>query len=237
MRSTLIRTGIWSENDGLPMLNLAPADERMRYLLTSIITFINSARERGSISFSELYALLSDPVHHIGLRKGLIPLYLAVVLHEDKKHVIIQDQYAQVPVSLEVLLQINADPSAFTLTYLDWDPEKERYIQGLAQLFRENIVEAEQGNNSYDYVSNAMKRWFLSLPKYTKEAKKLPDGTAIDKRYQSMVKLLRQNLSSYDLLFVKMPAAFGYSAEFNYGVIENISAAKKCYDMSIKEQK
>ena len=237
MRSTLIRTGIWSENDGLPMLNLAPADERMRYLLTSIITFINSARERGSISFSELYALLSDPVHHIGLRKGLIPLYLAVVLHEDKKHVIIQDQYAQVPVSLEVLLQINADPSAFTLTYLDWDPEKERYIQGLAQLFRENIVEAEQGNNSYDYVSNAMKRWFLSLPKYTKEAKKLPDGTAIDKRYQSMVKLLRQNLSSYDLLFVKMPAAFGYSAEFNYGVIENISAAKKCYDNLIADLK
>ena len=237
MRSSLIRTGILIENNGLPALNLAPADERMRYLLTTITTFISSARKKETVSFSELYTMISDPMHHISLRKGLIPLYLAVVLHEYKKHVIIQDQYGQVPVSLEVLLQINSDPSAFTLKYLDWDPEKERYIQELAHLFHENIVDAEQGNNSYDYVSNAMKRWFLSLPKYTKEAKKFPDGTVIDKRYQSMIKLLRQNLNSYELLFVKMPAAFGYSAEFNYGVIENISAAKKSYDNLITDLK
>ena len=237
MRSTLIRTGIWNENNGFPMLNLSPNDAHMCYLLETIATFINGARENGSVSFADLYDLLLQPQHHIGLRKGLIPLYLAVVLHEYKKHVIIQDHYAQVPVSLEVLLQINADPSAFTLTYLDWDPEKERYIQGLAQLFSNNIVEAERGNNSYDYVSNAMKRWFLSLPKYTKEAKKLPDGAPIDKRYQAMVKLLRQNLSSYELLFVKLPAAFGYAAEFNYGVIENISAAKNCYDNLLQNLK
>ena len=82
-----------------------------------------------------------------------------------------------------------------------------------------------------------MKRWFLSLPKYTKEAKKLPDGAPIDKRYQAMVKLLRQNLSSYELLFVKLPAAFGYAAEFNDGVIENISAAKNCYDNLLQNLK
>ena len=235
MRSTLIRTGIWSEKDGLPMINLSPDDERMRNMLATIAAFINSAKERKTASFADLYALLSDPVHHIGLRKGLIPLYLAVVFHEYKKHVIIQDQYSQIPLSLEVMLQINANPSAFTLTYLDWDPEKERYIKKLAQLFRENIVEAEQDNNSYDYVSNAMKRWFLSLPKYTKEAKKGPDGAEIDKRYQAMIKLLRQNISSYELLFIKLPAAFGYTSEFNYGVVENIGAAKKCYDNLISD--
>lgn len=237
MRSTLVRTGIWNENNGLPEINLTPEDERMRYMLATISTFINSAKERGNVSFAELYVQLTNPEYHIGLRRGLVPLYLAVVLHEYKKHVIIRDIYSQVPISLEVLLQINADPSSFTLSFLDWNPEKERYIQELAHLFRESIVEAERDHNSYDYVSNAMKRWFLSLPKYAKEAKTRPDGSPIDKRYQSMMKLLRQNLSGYELLFVKMPAAFGYTAEFNYGVVENIGAAKKCYDSLIEDLK
>lgn len=237
MRSTLVRTGIWKENNGLPTLDLTPTNPQIQYMLNTIVEFISAARNCDGISFSELYERLSSPQYRIGLRKGLIPLYVAAVLHEYKKQVVIQDQYGQVPLSMDVLLQINANPASFTLTYLDWDPEKERYIQALSELFRENVVEAERGNNSYDYVSNAMKRWFLALPKYAKEAKKTPDGTSIDKRYQAMIRALRQNLSSYELLFSKIPSGFGYSTEFNYGVIENISAAKKCYDNLLFELK
>lgn len=82
MRSTLIRTGIWSEENGVATLNLHPNDSRMEHLLSTIESFILETREQGRKSFSELCDRLLSPEYHIGLRQGLIPIYLAVVLHQ-----------------------------------------------------------------------------------------------------------------------------------------------------------
>lgn len=74
-----------------------------------------------------------------------------------------------------------------------------------------------------------MKRWMLSLPKFAKESKALPNGRKIDARYLGMMKLLRQSTSGYSLLFEKLPQTFGYD-EFTPGLSENIQAAKNCFD-------
>ena len=177
------------------------------------------------------------PEYHIGLRRGLIPIYIAAVLHEYKHHVVIHDKYEEVPISADVLLQINADPKAFSLSYLDWNPEKEMFVDLLSETFSDYIVDAEKGSNSYDYVINAMKRWAMSLSKYAKDAVICPNGKRIDKRYLAMLKLLKQNASSYNLLFDKLPYAFGYSDKFSAGIIENVKAAKEFYDDLIDKLK
>lgn len=157
MRSTLIRTGIWEENGGLPKLNLKPtAVEHMDEMLAVIEDFIVETRQNGTMSFDELYFRLTSAEGKIGLRKGLIPIYLAAVMHEYKREVIISDQFGQVALSAETLLQINSKPDMFTLAYLDWDPEKESFVNRLAENFAEYIVDAERGANSYDYVVSAM---------------------------------------------------------------------------------
>ena len=51
-----------------------------------------------------------------------------------------------------------------------------------------------------------------------------------------MMKLLRQNTSSYNLLFEKLPQTFGYD-EFTPGMCENIQAAKDCFDGMIDRLK
>ena len=81
-----------------------------------------------------------------------------------------------------------------------------------------------------------MKRWMLSLPKFAKESKTLPSGKRVDERYLGMMKLLRQNTSSYNLLFEKLPQTFGYD-EFTPGMCENIQAAKDCFDGMIDRLK
>jgi hypothetical protein len=48
----------------------------------------------------------------------------------------------------------------------------------------------------------------LALPKYSRESKKDPDGNEIDRQYTAMIKLLRQNISAYELLFEKLQKAF-----------------------------
>lgn len=230
MRSTLIRTGVWEENNGLPRINLRPDGvEHMADMLAVIENFIFETRTEGSTSFAKLYDQLLLPEHKIGLRKGLIPIYLSAVIHEYKREIIISDKYGQVSISADVILQINAKPDMFTLSYLDWDPEKEAFVSSLSEYFVDYIVEAERAANSYDFVVTAMRRWYMALPKYAKESKKKPNGDNVRKDFLQMLKLLKQNISGNDLLFTKLPASFGYK-EFQSGLADNIKSAKDYYD-------
>lgn len=237
MRSTLIRTGIWEENGGYPKLNLRPTNvEHMDEMLAVIEDFIVETRQNGAMLFEELYRRLTSAEYHIGLRKGLIPIYLAAVMHEYKREVIISDQFGQVMLSAETLLQINSKPDMFTLEYLDWNPEKEGFVSKLAECFAEYIVDAERGANSYDYVVSAMRRWYMALPKYTKESKKAADGKTIPKAYLELLKLLKQNVSGNELLFEKIPKIFAMN-EIQETLSDNVEAVKKFYDEYLKNIK
>ena len=230
MRSTLIRTGVWEENDGLPHINLRTKKiDHMSDVLSVIEDFIIETRQNGKMSFEELYNRLLRPEYHIGLRKGLVPIYLAAVIHEYKKEVIISDQYGQISVSADAILQINSKPSMFYLSYLDWNPEREAFVQSLAGFFAEFVVDAERGANSYDYVVSAMRRWYMALPKYVKESKTDPTGGKLKKNYQEMLKLLKQNISGNEMLFDKLPKAFGFES-FHETLSDNVKAAKDFYD-------
>ena len=237
MRSTLVRTGIWEENEGIPTLNLRPNRvPHVDTVLEVIEDFILESRLAGSLSFKELYQRLMSPEHHIGLRKGLIPIFLAAVIHEHKREVIISDQYGQVTTSADVLLQINSKPEMFTLSYLDWNPEKENFVANLSRTFDEYVVNTERGFNSYDYVVSAMRRWYMALPKYAKESRRGPDGRQIQRSRLEMMKLLRQNTSGSDLLFERLPRVFGF-AEFHEEVADNVNQTKQFYDNYIDEVK
>lgn len=230
MRSTLVRTGIWNEENGVAELKLVPDDERMRNLLSTIEDFFVQARQHGSAKFSDLYFSLTAPENHIGLREGLIPIYVAVVLHKYRKQTVICDRFGPITTSADTLLQINAAPENYSLEYLDWNPEKEKYIRQLAEAFTDFVIEAEREGNSYDFVAGAMRRWYMALPKYTKECKVRPGGKTIVKRQVDLLKLLRQNIGASDLLFKKLPDLFGYKDEFTADVAEDIINAKNSTD-------
>lgn len=230
MRSTLIRTGVWVEEGGVPRIELQPTRvEHMAYMLAVIENFIKEARQKEQVCFDDLYKRLISPQYHIGLRKGLIPIYLSAVIHEYKKEVIISDCRGQVVLSADVILQINAKPSLFYLSYLDWNPEKEAFVQRISDVFADYIVEAEKSLSSYEYVVSAMKRWYMALPKYAKESKETPDGKRIFSGYQSMLRLLKGNISGKELLFEKLPKAFGFD-ELHGSLADNIKEAKHFYD-------
>lgn len=138
--------------------------------------------------------------------------------------------------SADVLVQINSNPSNFSIEYLDWNPEKEGYIARLAAAFGDYVIDAEKAGSSYDYVANAMRRWYMALPKFSKECKVRPNGTSVGKRQQEMMKLFRANSSGSDLLFKKLPAAFDYS-NFTADAVGDIVSAKMLFDGLLNELK
>lgn len=236
MRSTLLRTGIWSEDGGIPQINLHPENATMHNMLETIEDFILEARQNGKISFAVLYERLTSPEYHIGLRYGLIPIYVAAVMHNYRQQIVINDRFGPIQTSADALIQINSDPSSFTLEYLDWNPEKENYIARLSDAFRDYIVDAERSGNSYDYVANAMRRWYMALPKYSKESTKRPSGEKLVRRQLEMMKLLRQNISSSDLLFKKLPEAVDYHGDYADAATDIIDA-KGVFDGLLTELK
>lgn len=236
MRSTLFRTGIWDEKANVPQINLHPADPAMRYTLEMIENFILEARQNGQASFAVLYDRLTSPEYHIGLRYGLIPIYLAAVMHHYRQQTVINDRFGPVQTSVDVLIQINSEPNNFTLEYLDWNPEKEAYVGRLAEAFGEYVADAEKNANSYDYVANAMRRWYMALPKFSKDSIKHPTGEIILKRHIEMIKLLRQNSSGSDLLFKRLPEIFDCQNEL-VQTAEEILAAKTTFDELLDELK
>lgn len=237
MRSTLVRTSILVEEEGVPHIVLHPDNQHISNMMRTIESFLNTARSHSSLSFDALYAVLMSPEHHIGLRRGLIPIYLAAVFHVYKQQIMISDRFGEVAITADTLLQINANPSAFTLSYIDWDPEKQTFMDRLSVAFAPYIVDAERSANTYDYIANAMRRWMMALPKFAKESIVLPSGEQVDGRYRTMMRFLRQNESSYDLLFVKLPKTFGCEDTFTIGLVNGIIAAKRCYDGIMDELK
>lgn len=236
MRSTLLRTGIWSEDGGVPQINLHPENVNMRHMLETIEDFILETRQNGKTSFAELYERLTSPEYHIGLRYGLIPIYVAAVMHNYRQQIVINDRFGPIQTSADALIQINSDPSSFTLEYLDWNPEKENYIARLSDAFRDYVVDAERSGNSYDYVANAMRRWYMALPKYSKESTKRPAGEKLVRRQLEIMKLLRQNTSSSDLLFKKLPEAVDYHGDYADAATDIIDA-KGFFDGLLTELK
>jgi hypothetical protein len=114
---------------------------------------------------------------------------------EYKKEIIIYDKFSQVPLNNDTLLQIEAAPQDFALQCLDWNNEKDEYVDALADVFKDYVVEAEKAASGYNYVVAAMHRWYMELPKYAKEAKYDPKGQQIDKLKRQFIRMLSKTLA------------------------------------------
>ena len=233
MRSTLIRTGVLQHIDNHSVLDLHPTDNPLiSNLFTEIESFICEARDRGPQPFSVLYSRLCSSERRIALRKELVPIYLAAALHENRQQIVIKDQFGQMTLSADTLNQINAHPEKYQLEYLDWNPDKADFVKRMESVFSDYVVEAEKSYSSYDYLITAIKRWYVSLPKYVKEMKVAPDGSQIDNGYNAFMGLLRHSPSGYEFLFNDIPRAFGYT-DFVVGVVDNVLGAKCYYDKAL----
>ena len=86
MRSTIKNEGILVENNGSYYINIENLkNKKLQNVLDEIKKFILKSSEK-QISFKELYDVLIEPEYNIGLKKGVIPIYIGCVLHHYKKN-------------------------------------------------------------------------------------------------------------------------------------------------------
>lgn len=239
MRSTLIQTGILQNVDNVPVINLNPDDANIRNMLAIIQNFFMSANIGGGQSFRVLYDTLTLPQNGIGLKKGVIPIYIAAVLHHCKKYLVIKNKDNEVRITADLLNSINANPDKYSVFLEDWNEEKAQYMTELENIFSEYIVEKEKAYNSFSFIVFAMNRWYMSLPKYAKEMSTIYCGInskepnkPVPREQKKFISSLKQiDNNSREYLFEKIFAFFGMN-EFNLMVLDYIKATKQAFDVA-----
>ena len=238
MRSTLIQTGVLKNVDTDPFIYLESENERMRDMLFEINAFFTKkAAKKGGESFQILYDTLTLHENGFGLKYGVIPIYIALVLHLCKKHLVILYRGNEVKITPELLNDINENPCEYSVILEDWNEEKARYMEQLEGLFEENVTEREKAYNSFTYLMLAMNRWYLSLPKYAKEmiSKYRADGKTekVDPAKRKFINNLKQlNGNPREFLFETIFEIFGMK-EFTVNVIPIIREVKEEYENAV----
>jgi hypothetical protein len=213
MRSTLFAFGILKpDSDQLNLLNIKA--EKMQNVILIIKDFFVRSGQEGKQSFAELYKKLTSPEHGIGLKRGVIPIYIAVVLHMYKKHAVLHYGAREVEITARGIELMSQKPENYFLILENWSAEKEQYIEKLEKAFSTFTKEDERQFNTFDFVARAMQRWFLSLPKYAKEVEIIYEGNEKFSKISQQIKKLRNQLrqgeiNSRELLFDKMLMIFG----------------------------
>ena len=237
MRSTLVQTGVIQNISKKPEIVLTPEDENMRYMLHTIQTFVASAGVNGEQNFSDLYARLTKPEYGIGLKFGVIPIYVAVVIHLNRNNLVIKKADAEQKISADLLNGINENPGNYSVILENWSEEKTAYLAQLEAVFEEYVREQEKIYNNFAYIVSAMNRWYMSLPKYAKEMTRIYKGNGEFKNlsgsHRKFVNSLKQlNINPREYLFEKVFVLFGFK-EFSADVADNIAQTKKEYDEAI----
>lgn len=249
MQSALVHTGILEKNSEKKFFNLSPKtgdtknDKNFKNLFCVMNGFLSNA-EKTEASFEKLFDLLVKPENGIGLRRGVIPVYIVAAVCERVKNIVLKKRGIEVPVNAQNLAEIAETPSDFTIRIQKWNDEKENYILALEKLFSDFVIDDEKKANGYSYLINAMLRWYRSLPKYTKQMKKVYCGgsglaeikfAAIQKEYSAFLNILRSGgFGANEILFEKLPFVFGngQAAEY-FDFFENVTAAKKFFDFAL----
>lgn len=239
MRSTLIKTGVIENADSNPVIQLHPDDVRMADLLLQISTFftVDAARQDGA-NFKILYEKLINYRYGFGMKRGVIPIYIALLLYLYKSNIVIMYRGSEVKITPELLNDINETPGEFTAVLEDWNEDKTVYMARLEEIFTDYISEREKSYNRFTYLYLAMNRWYLSLPKFTKETnKKYYNNGDIEniptERKKFVNSLKHLNVNPREFLFEKIFDIFGYRT-FNLNAVNNIEATKIGYDHEIE---
>ena len=237
MRSVLINTGLLinEKNDVRLNFDFQKKDDVavVKPIIDALQWFVNNAAEKKKVSFATLYRKLMSSSGKIGMRKGVIPIFIAAFLHSHKKSISIHNENGSVEISAQTLNQINKNPDLYTLTYISWDATKEKYIHDMKTLFSQWLTPYEMKSIEIDGLTSAMNRWYFDLPKYTKEIYSKANLKKTNQTFVDFLDLFTQNASSEEIIFERMPMVFTGKPSCGKNVCTKLSDAKNGIDNSI----
>lgn len=180
-------------------------DENLNDIL-KVINDIIADSENKAISFEMIYGLLQSPPY--GLRKGIIPFYIAYAMRKKQNVVVVTYKNKEVPLTGEILSQIEDSAGDYSFYTEKGTKEKEDYIEAVISLFG---CDSYIGNRCV-YAVDSMQRWFRGLSKFARDHIKIYKGNdVIDVEKQMLMlkrQLLQYDINPHSFIFNDIPEYF-----------------------------
>jgi len=166
-RSVLVNTGILQNIESTPTINLTPPDQKIAKTLHVIRQFFSDRKKEST--FAELYSTLTEASFGYGLKRGIIPIFIAVLLNGIKEHYVFRANGREVALEAELLDKINDNPSSYTVWQDEWSSNKADYLGKLGSIYQEFIPALS--SKKTEAIVSGIHHWYLALPKYARQLK------------------------------------------------------------------
>lgn len=212
LRSTLITPNIFINSD-TPSIKIDGADEKFYLVLVTIRDFVKDSTKNSDLTFSDLYDKLTLSSYGFGLKKGVIPIYIAIILAVYKEHIVVTKKGKELPVDAALVQDIEISPKDYKVTLEDWDANKDAYLANLEAIFSDDINISDRANGQFVSIARAMRRWYLQLSRYDSSTKYYCDEHGEVKELDKEVIKFRNILSTpelnaHELIFEKLLKCF-----------------------------
>ena len=198
-------------------------------LFTVIKQFIDRAKGT-EISFESLVYQLTNKKTHFGMRTGIIPIYVAVVLSKIANNVVIRDKTTELKLNAETICLAIENPKDYFIKVVEWSKDKDIYIQKLEEKYRDYLIEEEKKSVGYNYLLNAITSWVRELPKYSKDLKK-----NTPKEYIELLNILKTpGIGAQEILFNRTSKIFN-STDYSNEIYHKIDEFKLYYDNALNK--
>lgn len=210
--ATLVTPGIF-ENTESPVLHLTGIDVNFESILKEIKDFIIQSSTKSGKTFADLYNVLCSADYGYGLKKGVIPIYIAVILATFNNNAVILKKGRELPIDANILVEIERSPASYQIVLEAWNDQKDLYNAGLESIFSEYVNQADKQFGAFICITKAMRRWYLQLTRFESTTKiECTEAGELRELSKSIIKfrnlLSNPELNAHELIFEKLPKCF-----------------------------
>lgn len=196
----------------------------------NVIKIINKfidGTSKGRKSLVELIRKLTNAP--IGMRHGIIPIYLAFVIGNRNEDIVVYFNDKEVQLNSDIVLNMCETPEDYSLFISLESARKEAYLRGLSELYSIKDI-ANKSESRIHTIVVGMQRWYRALPQIAKNLKKTNEywgDDVLGKAYASFKEAMQSvEANSYEVLFVTLPEAFECQNDFE-SLLHRIEQMKK----------
>lgn len=215
LRSTIFVKGLHE--------NHTSDDEFLNQILNRLKEKFLDGMER-TVDFSEIYdTLMKSPY---GIRKGVIPIYMAWILRQYKDNFILYYEGKEVHLTGDIFENIEKMPDKYYFKIEQGTAERENYLDRIIETFSSGNQNTTL--NKRQSAVNAIQAWFRGLPKFSRDS--MYYYTETPAPVSDAIKKLRKktilfDLNPYEFLFEFVPEIFDYTENFDE-IVEKLTIFK-----------
>ncbi len=174
-RTLLLRTGLIHPTATGHFIIRKPTDPSLAHIWDVVQDFLNTSTENEQDVFSLIDKLQSPP---FGLRRGVLPVLLAVILRFQLPVLTIRQHKRVVsPITSQVFVALCKQPDEFTIELSPWDVRRSALWTVLKERVGSFLTDQERTQQPLSALSIGLLRWLQGQPRYCRDTNQIsPDA-------------------------------------------------------------